>query len=221
MNNYMSNLLFLCERKGISITEFENIIYIPKVRIMEPTPEELLRISDFFDLPIDVLIKKDLTAYHRSNNKEIKLVILDVDGTLTDGGMYFFEDGNQMKKYNSKDGLAIMALIKNGIEFGIISHGRKLKMVQDRADLLGIQRVYVGTDSKVQVLEGWLKEMNITKDQVAFVGDDKNDLEIINYVGFSACPSDALPEVKSACDVILEKAGGRGCVREFIDNWLN
>ena len=150
-----------------------------------------------------------------------KLIILDVDGTLTDGGMYFFEDGNQMKKYNSKDGLAIMALIKNGIEFGIISHGRKLKMVQDRADLLGIQRVYVGTDSKVAVLEGWLKEMNISKDQVAFVGDDKNDLEIINYVGFSACPSDALPEVKSACDVILDKAGGRGCVREFIDNWLN
>ena len=87
MNVYNQNLDYLCERRNMSITEFERIIYIPKVRIMEPTPDELIKIADYFNLPIDVFLKKDLRILDKSPGKNIKLVILDVDGTMTDGGM--------------------------------------------------------------------------------------------------------------------------------------
>jgi YrbI family 3-deoxy-D-manno-octulosonate 8-phosphate phosphatase len=93
-------------------------------------------------------------------------------------------------------------------------------MVKARAELLGIQRCYVGRDPKMQILDGFCKEMGITLENVALVGDDVNDLEMIRKIGFSACPSDAVNAVKSQVDVILSKKGGEGCVREFIDTYL-
>jgi 3-deoxy-D-manno-octulosonate 8-phosphate phosphatase (KDO 8-P phosphatase) len=221
MNLYNQNLDYLCEKRDISLTEFENIIYIPKVRIMEPTPDELIRIADYFQLPIDVLIRKDLKLADRSQLKKIKLVILDVDGTMTDGGMYFTENGDQMKKYNTKDGMAIKREVRDGMQFGIISHGHKMKMVEDRAELLDIKHVYVGQDSKTEVLAQWCAELNLKPEEVAFVGDDINDLDIMKAVGLSACPADAVNAVKSIADIILSKGGGAGCVREFLDDWLN
>lgn len=217
---YTQNLSFLLNQWNLTINEFENRIHIPKVRIMEPYPDELVRIADFFKLPVDLILKKDLKLEAAAKNKNIKLVILDVDGTMTDGGMYFFEDGNQLKRYNAKDGLAIMSEIKKGRQFGIISHGRKLQMVQDRASLLGIQKVYVGTASKKEILQGWCDELNIRPEEIAFIGDDLNDLEIIDFVGLSACPSDSLPEVKKRCNIVLKLGGGQGCIREFVDEWL-
>ncbi|MFT5822491.1 MAG: 3-deoxy-D-manno-octulosonate 8-phosphate phosphatase (KDO 8-P phosphatase) [Crocinitomix sp.] len=221
MNLYNQNLDYLCEKRQISITEFENIIYIPKVRIMEPTPDELIRIADYFQLPIDVLLRKDLKISDKSHLHKIKLVILDVDGTMTDGGMYFSESGDQMKKYNTKDGMAIKREVRDGIQFGIISHGHKLKMVEDRAQLLDIKHVYVGQDSKTEVLAQWCAELNLKPEEIAFIGDDINDIDIMKAVGLSACPSDAVNAVKSISDIILSKAGGAGCVREFLDDWLN
>lgn len=220
MNLYNQNLDYLCERRNISITEFEQVIYIPKVRIMEPTPDELIRIADYFHLSIDVLLRKDLRISDKTHLNEIKLVVLDVDGTMTDGGMYFTENGDQIKKYNTKDGMAIKRGSKDGMQFGIISHGHKLNMVKDRADLLGIQHVYVGQESKTEVLAKWCEELGITPEQVAYVGDDINDIEIMEAVGVSACPADAVKSVKSVADVVLSKNGGAGCVREFLDDWL-
>jgi YrbI family 3-deoxy-D-manno-octulosonate 8-phosphate phosphatase len=221
MNIYNSNLLHLCDKQGISITEFENLIYIPKVRIMEPTPDELVRISEYFNLPLDVIVLKDLKNRDKIEKENFKLVILDVDGTLTNGGMYFTENGDLIKKYNAKDGIAIKRLIGNGIQCGIISHGTKLKVVEDRAKLLGIQHVYVGSKSKVEVLNEWLGEMGLTSSEVVFIGDDTNDLDIIEAVGLSACPGDAVNEVKKKVDIVLRKNGGEGCVREFVDEWLS
>lgn len=221
MNLYNQNLDYLCEKRKISITEFENIIYIPKVRIMEPTPDELIRIADYFQLPIDVLLRKDLKIADKSQKQKIKLVILDVDGTMTDGGMYFTENGDQIKKYNTKDGMAIKREVRDGMQFGIISHGHKIKMVEDRAQLLDIKHVYVGQDSKTEVLAQWCAELNLKPEEVAFIGDDINDVDIMKAVGLSACPSDAVNEVKSISDIILSKGGGAGCVREFLDDWLN
>ncbi|NOQ72683.1 MAG: HAD hydrolase family protein [Crocinitomix sp.] len=188
---------------------------------MEPTPDELIRIADYFQLPIDVLLRKDLKLADKSREQKIKLVILDVDGTMTDGGMYFTESGDQMKKYNTKDGMAIKREVRDGIQFGIISHGHKLKMVEDRAQLLDIKHVYVGQDSKTEVLAQWCAELNLKPEEVAFVGDDINDVEIMKAVGLSACPADAVNAVKSISDIILSKGGGAGCVREFLDDWLN
>lgn len=221
MNIYNSNILYLCEKEGISITEFENIIYIPKVRIIDPTPNELVRIADYFNLPLDVLVLKDLKQTQKFQKEQFKMIVLDVDGTMTDGGMYFTENGDQIKRYNAKDGIAIKRKVKEGVVFAIISHGKKLKVVQDRADLLGIQKVYVGSESKLEILNGWHKELGITLEETVFVGDDINDLDVLEAVGMSACPSDASPIIKSKADIVLRKKGGEGCIRELVDEWLS
>jgi 3-deoxy-D-manno-octulosonate 8-phosphate phosphatase (KDO 8-P phosphatase) len=152
--------------------------------------------------------------------KDIKFLILDVDGTMTDGGVYVMEDGKQFKKFNAKDGMGIKMAMKAGIEVGIISHSHITKMVESRAEMLGLKYVYVGTESKLEILRQWIYKFNVTKRQVAYIGDDVNDLEIMNEVGLAACPSDAVDSIKKISDVILSKKGGEGCVREFIDQYL-
>lgn len=152
--------------------------------------------------------------------KKIKLLILDVDGVMTDAGMFFTENGDQFKKYNAKDGMAIMALSKIGVDVGIISSGFKLEMVKARADLLKIKHLYVGRDPKIDILNQWCEKLQISLDEVAIIGDDINDLSIMNKVGFSACPADAVLRVKQSVDLVLQTKGGRGCVREFIDFYL-
>ncbi len=221
MNIYNSNILHLCEKQGISVTEFENIIYIPKVRIMDPTPNELVRIAEYFNLPLDVIVLKDLKQLNKVDKSKVKFIILDVDGTMTDGGMFFTENGDQIKRYNAKDGIAIKAMVNKGVHFGIISHGKKLKVVQDRADLLGISHVYVGSEPKLGILNAWLEELNLTLENTVFVGDDINDLDIIEAVNISACPADATPSIKSKVDIVLRKNGGHGCIRELVDEWLS
>jgi len=150
----------------------------------------------------------------------IRLLILDVDGTLTDGGIYIMEDGSQFKKFNSRDGMGIRLLQKAGIEVGIISNGKTTSMVQARADMLGMTRVYVGEAKKMDVLEAWMTEMGIGLDQVGMVGDDINDLPVMEKAGLSACPADAVKAVKEKADIVLQLKGGEGCVRELIDNYL-
>ncbi len=154
------------------------------------------------------------------NYRNIKLLILDVDGTLTDGGIYILEDGSQFKKFNSRDGMGIKLLQKAGVEVGIISNGKTTSMVKARADMLGMTKCYVGDAAKMDVLEAWMKEMGIGLDQVGMVGDDINDLPVMEKAGFSACPADAVEAVKKKADIVLQLKGGEGCVRELIDNYL-
>lgn len=221
MNYYKSNLIHLCDKMDISITEFENIIYIPKVLIVDPTPPELVRIANYFNLSLDVIVLKDLKAAHSFDGTKIKLVVLDVDGTMTDGGMYFTENGDQIKRFDAKDGLAIKQKIAEGVAFGIISHGKKHKVVQDRADLLGIKHVYVGSEPKLGILNDWLKELGLSLAETAYIGDDYNDVDIIEAVGLSACPADAVNEIKKRVTIVLRKNGGHGCIRELVDEWLS
>ena len=221
MEYYKQNVAHLCDQKGISLTEFENIIYIPKVRIIDPTPPELLRIANYFNLSLDTIVKKDLKLVDKVSANNIKLVVLDVDGTLTDGGIYYTENGDTMKKFNSKDGLAIKRKTSEGLLFGIISHAFKSNTITERAELLGIQKVYVGQGKKIDVLKNWCTEHNLSLKQVAYVGDDINDLDVMNEVGLAACPNDAIEEIKKASHIILSKNGGNACVREFIDDWLS
>jgi len=220
MNIYNQNIQHLIYQKGISISEFSNEINIAKLLIMEPTPKELIKIANYFNLSIDDLIKRNMNTKNLAEGLDIKLLILDVDGTMTDGGMYFTENGDQFKKYNTKDGMAIKNITKKGIHVGIISHGHKTKVVKDRADLLGIQKVYVGRDDKTTVLKGWCEELNISLNQVAYIGDDINDTKVMQEVGISACPADSVKIIKNIADVILERKGGDACVREFIDDYI-
>lgn len=156
----------------------------------------------------------------RLKMRKVKLLILDVDGVMTDAGMFFTESGDQFKKYNAKDGMAIMALTKANFQVGIISSGFKQEMVKARADLLKVQHIYVGRDPKMLILSDWCAKLGLSLEEVAIIGDDINDLEVMQNVGFSACPADAVPRVKRQVDLVLQTKGGHGCVREFIDNYL-
>ena len=148
---------------------------------------------------------------------EIKFLVLDVDGTLTDGGIYISEKGDEMKKFNTKDGMGIKNLLKSGVEVGFISASISKKIVYHRAAMLGVKYCYAGNDNKVEILSQWLDELDLSFKDVAFIGDDVNDALIMREVGLSAAPSDALGEVRAVANIVLEKKGGQGCVREFID----
>lgn len=152
--------------------------------------------------------------------KDIKLLILDVDGVMTDAGMFFTESGDQVKKYNAKDGMVIKALERYGIQAGIISSAHKIEMVKVRAEMLNIKHLYVGSDPKIDILLDWCEKLDIKLSEVAIIGDDINDLAVMKAVGFSACPADAVLKVKETVDLVLHTKGGQGCVREFIDFYL-
>ena len=138
----------------------------------------------------------------------IKLLVLDVDGTMTDAGVYVMEDGKQFKKFNARDGIGIKMARKAGIEVGIISHSLVTTMVEARANMLGMKYFYIGQEEKMVVLEKWMEELNLSLDQVAFIGDDVNDFDIMSKVGTSACPVDAVPKIKEIASVQLNKKGG-------------
>lgn len=148
---------------------------------------------------------------------EIKLLTLDVDGVLTDGSIFLTENGDEFKRFFARDGRAIMTAMKKGIEVAFISGGSHPKSIMQRASRLGVTRVFVGKEPKLHVLNQWLEEMGIGLENVAHIGDDANDLELMEAVGYCACPADGAIRNKELADLILQEPGGRGCVREFIE----
>ncbi len=214
------NIKGICAKYGVNFSDFLGDFGVENVK--ELSLFDLEAVCDENEMDLHSLLFKPMYKPEIWTKKtaKIKLLILDVDGVMTDGGMYFTENGDQIKKYNTKDGMGIMHLTKSDFQVGIISSGFKDQMVKVRADLLGIQHCYVGRDKKINILADFCKTLGIDLENVAIIGDDINDLEIITKVGFSACPSDAVDVVKSNVDVILTKKGGEGCVREFIDSYL-
>ena len=155
-----------------------------------------------------------------SVREDIKFLVLDVDGTLTDGGMYYTESGEEFKRFDTKDGRGIIELQKSGVKVGLLSSGFKTKIIEGRAKTLSIDNWYVGTDPKINILQQWCNDMDIDMKAVAYIGDDINDRDIMNVVGFTACPADAMPTIKEIVDVVLKRNGGYRCVREFIEEHL-
>ena len=151
---------------------------------------------------------------------KIKFLVLDVDGVLTDGGLYYTSGGEQFKRFNVKDGMAIKEVQKAGLRVAFLSAGSSARIVEDRAKTLGVQLIYVGQEPKLEILKRWCSELSLELSQVAYVGDDINDVEVINEVGYSACPADAVNDVKEAVQIVLTKNGGNACVREFVDKHL-
>lgn len=151
---------------------------------------------------------------------QIKLLSLDVDGVLTDGGIYVTEKGDLFKKFNVKDGVGIRQVVKAGIHVAFISAGKTKKILDTRAKMLGVKFVYAGDEEKVTVMKKWCSQLKISLDEVAHVADDINDINLLSAVGLSACPADSMEKVKKIAKIILKKKGGDGCVREFIDNYI-
>lgn len=154
------------------------------------------------------------------NTAKIKMLVLDVDGTMTDGRINVTEEGHQFKQFHARDGLGIRMLIKKGIRVGIVSHSFASGAIQARGKMLGISHIYTGLEEKDVILEQWCSELDLTMADIAFIGDDLNDIPAMKKVGISACPANAAKEVISQVDLVLELDGGHGCVREFIDKYL-
>ena len=155
-----------------------------------------------------------------ASKKRIKMLITDVDGVLTDAGMYYSELGDEVKKFNTYDGMAFSILKKNGIKTGIItSEDRALN--SNRAKKLQIDFTYQGIANKLEVFRQICESENINPNEVAYVGDDINDLEVLSSVGLAACPSTARQEIKNIPGIlILKSKGGEGVIRELVDNYI-
>lgn len=146
----------------------------------------------------------------------IKLLVLDVDGCLTDGGLVYTEDTTESKIFNVKDGLGISTWIKMGNQVAVIT-GRNSIIVQRRAQELGVQHLYQGVNDKESVLLKIIESLDIRMDEVAVIGDDLNDFNMLKLAGKSFTPNDGVKEIQEIVDVVLSKNGGQGAVREMID----
>ena len=147
---------------------------------------------------------------------QIKLVITDVDGVLTDGGMYYSKNGEILKKFNTRDGMAVELLRNNKIPVVIIT-GEKSQIVLSRAKKLLIKDVFIGIKKKELLLPKICKKYKIKEDNVAYIGDDINDLKILQQVGFSASPKDGMSVIKKKSNYVCKVKGGEGVLREVAD----
>ena len=148
---------------------------------------------------------------------KIKLFVMDVDGTLTDGKIYMGKKGEIMKAFDVKDGYGIAHILpKLGIVPAIIT-GRESQIVANRAAELGITEVFQGVSDKPETLKRITEKYKCNTDNIAYIGDDLNDLPCIEYCALTACPADAYWKVKKAVSYICKSNGGSGAVREFID----
>ncbi len=146
----------------------------------------------------------------------IKLIVLDVDGCLTDGKITYTAEGDEIKSFNVKDGLAIKSWMRLGNEVAIIT-GRKSAIVKRRADELGIKHLYQGIKNKMEVLQQLADELDIDASQIAAVGDDLNDYKMLKFAGRAFVPNDASHHVKAIADTVLTRKGGDAAVREMIE----
>ena len=151
--------------------------------------------------------------------KKIKMLATDVDGVLTDSGMYYSEQGDEMKKFSTRDGMGLVLLRNAGYELAIIT-SQDTKIVERRAAKLKITDLLQGVRDKVAAMEILMKRHSLKWEEVAYIGDDVNDLEVMKRVGFAATPSDATDENKKVAHYIAKKKGGEGCVRELCDMLL-
>lgn len=168
--------------------------------------ENLVSESKALDLPL-------------KEQKQIKLFLTDVDGVLTDAGMYYSENGDELKKFNTHDGMGLQIIRQHGIKTGIIT-SENTYLVERRYNKLKLDYLYQGKreGGKLASAKEICKKEKITLDEVAYIGDDINCYELLSAVGMAACPSDALDKVKVIPGIIhLNKKGGKGCVREFIE----
>lgn len=152
----------------------------------------------------------------RERAQKVKMVIMDVDGTLTDGTLLILSDGEELKSYNVRDGLGIILAHLAGLKTGIIT-GKTSKSLEKRSERLRIQEVHQGVLDKKSVLNTILKNNGLLPEEIAYIGDDLGDLEVIQSVGLAGAVADAHPKVLESSHFRCRNAGGKGAVREFIE----
>jgi len=165
------------------------------------------------------MVKETINASTIEKAKQIKLLICDVDGVLSDGKVYYSNQGDEIKTFNIKDGLGIKQLINNGIEVAIIT-GRESKIVARRARELGIRFIYQGKSDKKLAYQEIISQLDIQKNQVAHVGDDLPDLPLMKQSGLGICVADGHEYVRQNADWVTNSCGGQGVIREISDQLL-
>ena len=168
---------------------------------------------------LEKLMYKHVLSKKTLNFKKIKLFLTDVDGTLTDGGMYYSESGDELKKFNTRDGLGIRLLREAGVKVGIIT-SENTRVVENRAKKLNVDYLYQGRidGGKLAIAREICQKENISLEETAYIGDDVNCIDLLKAVGFAACPADAQDSVKEIPNIhIMPSDGGCGCVREWAE----
>ncbi|MBD3219967.1 HAD family hydrolase [bacterium] len=164
-----------------------------------------------------VISLTDLPAPVRERLAGIRLALTDNDGVLTDGCVWYSDRGEELKRYSLRDGMGVARLRREcGIETGIIT-GEDSPPVARRAEKLGITEVHLGIGDKLAVLDEIVRRHGLQPSQVAYIGDDVNDVEVMERVGFAACPADALPQARQAAHHVCTARGGEGAFREFAE----
>lgn len=178
--------------------------------------------STFFEIdePSDWVIIEGLLSKrlqkNENNKPKIKMFLTDCDGCLTDGGMYYSENGDELKKFSTLDGMGFQLLREQGIICGIVT-GENTKLVQRRAEKLQLDVLKMGVKDKLSVVKELCREYDISLQEVAYVGDDINDKEVLAAVGFSASVPNAVKGICDKVDYVTKRSGGSGAVREIID----
>ena len=149
----------------------------------------------------------------------IKYLILDIDGTLTDGGIYYDDNGNETKRFSTKDGTGIIISKAAGIT-PLVLTGRECAATVKRMTELGVTELHQNVKAKAEWLKQWMAKNGLSKEDMGYIGDDVNDISAMRLCGFVACPSDAIDEVKALSDYISSVPGGSGVVRDVIKKLL-
>lgn len=150
------------------------------------------------------------------NKRLPKLILTDIDGVWTDGGMYYDQEGVELKKFHTYDSAGVLFAHHLGIPVGILT-GESTNIVKRRADKLKIDYLYLGCKDKVTVVKQLCSQLGITMEDVAYIGDDLNDMKLLNLVGWAGVPSSAPAYVKEIANLKLAKKGGEGVFREFVE----
>lgn len=170
---------------------------------------------------IEALMKRrdSMTESTSKSMREIKMFLTDCDGCLTDGGMYYSENGDELKKFNTRDGMGFQILREKGILTGIVT-GENVDLNRRRAEKLKLDILKPGAKNKSQILKDLAAEYHISTDQILYIGDDRNDLGAIELAGFSCAPADAIEAVKAKADYVTTATGGHGVIREVVEKFF-
>ena len=193
-----------------------------KIGLVEMPDYSSIELDEKEDWAIASHYMKRYILSQNTVNDKIKLFISDVDGVMTDAGMYYSEKGDELKKFNTQDGMGFELLRKAGIKTAIIT-SEKTRIVEERAKKLNIDYINQGVKNKgkLMAIQEICKNEKIELSNVAYIGDDINCMEALNHVGLAACPADAIKRIKEIPGIIiLQKKGGEGVVREFIEDYI-
>lgn len=214
---------YLVENGAFYISSKENLLKSKnrisgKIRAVEMNEDTFFEIDEPSDwIIIEALMKKrGIASSAIPTVPDIKMFLTDCDGCLTDGGMYYSEKGDELKKFNTRDGMGFAFLRAKGIVTGIVT-GEEVQLNKRRAEKMKLDILETGCNDKVATIKRICQERGIDITNVAYVGDDYNDLEAIKMVGFGCCPANAIPEVREAAKLITKAKGGEGAIREAIE----